>query len=96
MTKKELLGNLTEEQLEKVRACKNSEELLALAQKEGVELSDEQLEAVTGGCGEVVIGPCPQCGSSEIDTEFDSEMPKSRAGYHCKCRECGFGWDVLV
>ena len=96
MSKKELLANLTEEQLQKVRACKSGEELLALAQKEGVELSDEQLEAVSGGCGEPrTIGPCPQCGSSEIDSEFDSEMPNSRSGYHCKCRVCGFDWDIV-
>ena len=49
--KNELLGNLTEEQIAKVEKCKNSDELLKLAQKEGVMLTDEQLEAVSGGCG---------------------------------------------
>ena len=45
----ELLKGLTEEQIAKVRACKNQEELLALAREEGVELTDEQLAAVSGG-----------------------------------------------
>ena len=45
----ELLKGLTEEQIAKARACKNQEELLALAREEGIELTDEQLAAVSGG-----------------------------------------------
>ena len=70
MNKKDLFKNLTNEQLNKARACKNQEELLALAQQEGIELTDEQLEAVSGGCGHpIVIGPCPNCDSTNIDAE---------------------------
>ena len=47
--KEELLKGLSEEQISKVKACKNNEELLALAKQEGIELTDEQLEAVSGG-----------------------------------------------
>ena len=47
--KQELLKGLSEEQIAKVKACKNNEELLALAKEEGIELADEQLEAVNGG-----------------------------------------------
>ncbi len=47
--RKELLKGLTEEQIKKVETCKSSEEILALAKAEGVQLSDEQLEAVSGG-----------------------------------------------
>lgn len=42
-------NDLTEEQKAKAKECKTPEELMALAQQEGVELSDEQLEAVAGG-----------------------------------------------
>ena len=49
---KELLNGLTEEQIAKIKACKNSQEIITLAKKEGVELTKEQLEAVNGGgCG---------------------------------------------
>ena len=41
--------DLTPEQIEKAKACKSAEELLALAKEEGIELSDKQLEAVNGG-----------------------------------------------
>ena len=47
--KKELLKGLSEEQIAKIKECKNSEELLALAKAEGVELTNEQLEAISGG-----------------------------------------------
>ena len=40
--KKELLKGLTEEQIAKVKACKNQEELLALAKEEDIELTEEQ------------------------------------------------------
>ncbi len=43
--------DLAPEQQEKARACNTPEELLALAKEEGIELTDEQLEAVAGGVG---------------------------------------------
>ena len=51
MEKNELFEGLTPEQVKKAKACKSEVELLNLAKKEGVQLSDEQLEAVNGGCG---------------------------------------------
>ena len=47
------IEDLSPEILEKAKACKTPEELAALAREEGVELSDEQLEAISGGswCG---------------------------------------------
>ena len=62
--KKELLNGLTQEQIKKASACKNNSELLALAKEEGIELSDEQLQAVAGGgCTIISIPKCPNCGS---------------------------------
>lgn len=43
------LEDLTPELKEKVLACKTPEDLLALAKGEDYELSDEELEAVSGG-----------------------------------------------
>jgi hypothetical protein len=52
MSKEELLGSLTKEQLDKVHACRNNNELMFLARLEGIELTEEQLESVVGGgCG---------------------------------------------
>ena len=42
-------NDLTPELKERARACKTAEELVALAHSEGIELSDEQLEALSGG-----------------------------------------------
>ena len=41
--------DLTPEQQEKAKACKTPEDVLALAKEEGFALSDEELEAVSGG-----------------------------------------------
>lgn len=51
--------DLTDDQMAKARACGSAEELMALAQEEGIELSEEQLEAVSGGWG----GSTPGCGA---------------------------------
>jgi hypothetical protein len=93
MEKKELLKGLTEEQVAKVRACKNSDELLALAKAEGVKLTDEQLEVVAGGGACSVISDigdkinpndCPKCGKNG---------PK-KDGYKRTCKKCGYVWYV--
>ena len=42
-------NDLTEEQKRKARAVSTPEEMLALAREEGYELSDNELEAVSGG-----------------------------------------------
>ncbi len=41
--------NLSPELKAKALECKSTEELIALAESEGIELNDEQLEAVAGG-----------------------------------------------
>ena len=89
--KQDLLKGLTEEQIAKVKACKNHEELLALAKAEGIELSDEQLAAVSGGgaCSVVSdigdkINPwdCPKCGANK----------PVKDGKKYTCEKCGYTW----
>ena len=89
--KKELLKGLTEEQIKKVKQCKNHDELLALAKEEGIELTDEQLTAITGGgaCSVVSdigdrINPfdCPKCGANR----------PIKDGKKLTCQKCGYVW----
>ena len=42
-------SKLTEAQIQKAMACSSVEELMKVAKEEGYELSDEELEAVSGG-----------------------------------------------
>ena len=42
----------------KLKGCETSEEILALAQEEGYELSDEQLEGISGGWGDKCNDHC--------------------------------------
>jgi hypothetical protein len=41
--------DLSPEVLEKAKACKTPEELYALAKEEGIELSEDEIAAVSGG-----------------------------------------------
>ena len=51
--RKELLKGLTEEQIAKVREFDDVSDLIQLAKDEGVELTEEQLDAINGGgCGD--------------------------------------------
>ena len=64
---KDIYDSLTDEQKEKAKACKTTEELMAFVAKEGFELPDEALEAVAGG--EPLFDACRDkegCGSYNI------------------------------
>lgn len=89
--RKELLKGLSDEQIARVKACKNNEELLKLAKAEGIELTNEQLEAINGGgvCSVVSdvgdkINPndCPKCGKNGPEKD----------GYKRTCKKCGYVW----
>ena len=77
--KKELLQGLSEEQIAKAKACNNKDELLSLAKEEGVELTEEQLNAISGGgaCHSTIR--CPVCNSRKIEREAS----------HYRCKKCG-------
>ena len=84
--RKELLKGLTEEQVAKVKACKSTDEILNVAKEEGVELTDEQLEAVSGG-GRCSNDECPYClgeGHQIGDDLWEC--------YRCKGRYNGMKW----
>ena len=89
--KQELLEGLTEEQIAKVEACKSQEEMLALAKEEGIELTNEQLEAISGGsCTRPTAQPayCRQCGWTDY-CDIIGNGGKSDYRYTLKCRHCG-------
>ena len=81
--RKELLKWLSEEQIAKIHECKTADEILALAKEEGVELTEEQLEAISGG-GLCKSNKCPNCGSKNM---------KQKWSHHYYCLDCGDWWD---
>ena len=90
--RKELLEGLTEEQIAKAKACKNVEEIIAVAKEEGIELNDEQLAAVSGGGCDSGSGlKCPECGSHDIKN-VPSKNVMGIAVYTYKCKKCGHMW----
>ena len=90
--REELLKGLTEEQIAKVKACKSQEELLALVKQEGIELSDEQLEAVNGGgCSSSdTRKQCPHCGSknTELSPNTKGKSINGMLVSYYKCKDC--------
>ena len=63
------LNDLTDEQKARARECPTTEEMLALAREEGYELSDEELEAVSGGWS------CSKCHDSSLYSP-EEHIPK--------------------
>ena len=88
--KQDLLKGLSEEQIAKVKECKNQEELLALAKAEGVELTDEQIEVVSGG-GCFSTFKCPNCGSKDY-RKLAIYQVSGCSTYHCN--NCGHEWSL--
>lgn len=91
--KQDLLKGLTNEQIAKVKACKNSNEILKLAKEEGIELTEEQLNAISGGGCNIIskIGDainqddCPMCGCNDVKVKDN----------WARCAKCGFEWNRL-
>ena len=46
---KEMYNSLSDDLKKKATECKNAEELMELAKTEGIELTDDQLDAISGG-----------------------------------------------
>ena len=91
--KKELLKGLTPEQIARAKSCKTQDELLSMAKAEGIELSDEQLEAVNGGiCTSTPDFVCPACGSKNVTTKHNENSIAE--WYSNTCKDCGKRWIV--
>ncbi|MBQ7978925.1 MAG: hypothetical protein IJ248_04155 [Candidatus Methanomethylophilaceae archaeon] len=90
--RKDLLKGLTEEQIREAMECNTAEKILSLAKREGIELTEEQLAAVNGGCNmEVDVKPaCPKCGSESF-----KEVKSSGVTYY-ECLECGTLYSGLL
>lgn len=90
--KKELLKGLTEEQISRARNCKSNEELLALAKQEGIVLTDEQLEAVSGGgCRDTTVSSvCPECGATVTKEAYNDSYNVMVVSFTCP--KCGHKW----
>lgn len=65
--------DLSPELQEKAKACKTPEELMKLADENDIELTQEALKQVSGGCGRSV---CDKCGS-KLEVSIEGNPPIS-------------------
>ena len=91
--KKDLYENLTEEQIAKVKACKNGDEILALAKKEGIELTDEQLAAVGGG---ICTPSSYHVKCSKCESRDNKKWKISYEMMGAKCNKCGCEFEYVI
>lgn len=71
--------DLTPEQVEQAKKCTTPEERMAFIEENGIELSDEQLELVSGG---ILIPPPtkPECPNAPKGKHEDYPTGKTRPG----------------
>lgn len=79
--------DLTLGQQEKLNKCKSAEDILAVAQEEGYQLSNDELSKITSG-GWGLRYECSQCGSIDISTVHDP----LNDNVYCTCKKCGHEW----
>lgn len=86
------IGELSPELQEKARHCKDMKELNDLLAEKDVELSEEALQAVSGGCslssncydqGDITPATCPSCGNKLYYWDMVKEI---FTGYPAKTR----------
>lgn len=84
--------DLTPEQREKVASAKTPEEILAMAQQDGYELSDEELDQISGGQAwyEETWVTCITCGHSWLKNLPD------KGTITVKCPNCGASMDIIL
>ena len=72
-----------------VTAHARHKKVLKAAKEEGIELTDEQLEAVSGGCfTDSKPAVCPKCGVVNDYTVYSA--PNGRGGGQRMCNKCGY------
>ena len=90
------LRDLTAEQQAKIQRAKDPQELLALSMEEGIELTDDDLEKVSGGWDDSDSSgqTCPVCGSVNVAIEsFGSSG--SFTGENYVCNNCSNVWTAM-
>ena len=86
--REELLKGLTEEQIAKLKECKGQEEILAAAKEEGIELTEEQLAAVSGGhCYDG--SRCPHCKQNTLKS-IGTYTEDGKNWVRMRCTNCGY------
>ena len=87
------IDTLTEEQKEKLEECRTPEEVTAFAGKEGIELSEEMLDAIAGGNipdHHISLNDCYLCSNcSDLMRNTYNTQGTLKLNKHYVCPTCG-------
>lgn len=84
---------------QKAKECGSTEEVLALAKESGIELSDKELDMISGGWDSSEKEPhCPYCDGTQFThcSEGEPDGTTTRSWYRCWGCGCEFGIDEAV
>lgn len=92
------IETLTPEQCERIANAQGPEEILAIAAEEGYELSEEELDEISGGDWSIKDKikkalQCPNCGSYEVHR---FPQPGVTGVVQCACKSGGFQWNKTL
>ena len=79
----------------RLQGAKTPEEILALAKEEGYELTDNELEQISGGAWSAAdqAPTCPYCGQTDVFCYSEPGLgPGMNYGSGWECRSCGETW----
>jgi len=84
------IEGLSPEMQEKARACKTKEELNAFIAENDLELPEDALELVSGGCGTSTPKPCRHVSETTVESFPKKDLLGSIVTYYKKsCNNCG-------
>ena len=84
------IEGLSPEMQEKARACNTKEELNAFIAENDLELPEDALELVSGGCGTSTPKPCSHVSETTVESFSKKDLLGSIVNYYKKsCNNCG-------
>ena len=82
-----------DELYQKAKACESTAEILAVAKSSGIELTDQELDAISGGWSSEKEPHCPYCDGTQFTHCSEGEADGSTTRSWLRCWGCGREFD---
>jgi len=78
---------------QKAKDCSSVEEILEVTKAGGVELTDEELDVISGGWGSEKEPHCPYCDGTQFTHCSEGEVDGTTTRSWLRCWKCGREFD---